>query len=230
MVIIPPEHLKPIKYSTITLDSFLELTKQRRSYRIFKDKEVPKPLLIKIIESTKYLPTGCNLQELEYTVLTNTERIKSISKKMNSKFKLIKFLTNHFPVKIFFKLFKEPERANRNIIGPERLTTAFKEGYDSYLREAPVVIIIHTGEKTEMMHLDAGIAGHHINLACETEGLGACWIGFHSELSRFFPSIKKLSLIPRKHKILATLVVGYPKLKYLRECPRNNTKYHFIEK
>jgi nitroreductase len=225
----PIDQIALLKSHSISFEEFLKLTKQRRSYRQFKNKPVSRDIIEKILKSTQYLPTGSNAQELEYTVLTNAIRIQKLSTKMNKKFKLAKFVTNTFPMKQLIQLLLSPKDANRIIMGPERLTTMFAEGFDPYMRKAPLVIIIHTRKRTELMHLDAGIAGHHINLACEIEGLGACWLGFHSELARYFPSIKKISLIPRKHKILATFVVGYPKLKYLRECTREKIKLEFRE-
>lgn len=219
-----------IKDHSIKFQDFLNLTKARRSYRIYQKKSVPNHIIERIIHSTQYLPTGSNAQELQFTILTDPDRIKKLATKMNQKFKLAKFITNTFPMKQLFRFFLPKKKADRIIDGPERLTTNFENGYDTYLRGAPTVIIIHTDQRTEMMHLDAGIAGHHINLACEIEGLGMCWVGFHSELARYFPSIKKISLIPRNHKVLATMVIGYPLLKYLRECPRKDVQINLFNK
>ena len=223
----PIDQIALVDTNSISFEEFLKLNKQRRSYRLFENKPVPRNIIENILKSTRFLPTGTNAQELQYTILTNSKRIEKLSTKMNKKFKLAKFVTNTFPMKQLIRLTIGSNDANRIIMGPERLTTMFVEGFDPYMRKAPLVIIIHTRKRTEMMHLDAGIAGHHINLACEIEGLGACWIGFHSELARYFPSLKKLSLIPRKHKVLATLIVGYPKLKYLRECTREEIKIEY---
>lgn len=225
----PDFQSEPIQEQSITLQAFLTLSKQRRSYRSFQSTPIPRDLLDKIVKSTKFAPTGCNAQELEYTIITNSKLIHTIAEAMHKKFKIAAWLTQHFPVKQWMRITQTPEKAARNIDGPARLTDSFERGKDLYLRDAPAMIIIHTGNKMEMMHLDAGIAGHHINLACETVGLGCCWIGFHSKLATYFPKIRKLSLIPRKHKVLGTLIVGYPKVKYLRTCPRYNVNINFTE-
>ncbi len=218
---------KPLPDSSLTFSDLYELALRRRSYRRFQPKTIPEEILTPILQSVQTCPTGCNAQELEISVLTDPDRIRQISKSMNAKFKLAAWLTSHFPIKHIMHLLLSKEKAARNIDGPSRLTKSFAKGEDSYFRNAPAVIILHTATRMEMMHLDAGIAGHHINLACETQGLGCCWIGFHSELCRYFPKIRKLSGIPRRHVVLGTLVVGYPLVKYLRTCPRFEVPLHF---
>lgn len=217
----------PVNSPNLTFNQLLSFVQQRRSYRQFKDKPISNELLEKILSSVNTIPTGCNAQELEITILTKKTQISRIAEAMHKKFKIAAWLTNYFPIKQFMLWTKSKEDAARNIVGPQRLIEEFELGNDLYLRNAPVVIIIHTAKKMEMRHLDAGIAGYYLNLACETEGLGCCWIGFHSELCKYFPKIRRLSAIPKKHKILATMVVGYPKVQYLRTCPRFEIPLHF---
>ncbi len=53
--------------------------------------------------------------------------------------------------------------------------------------------------------LDLGIAGEHFVLAAEAQGLGSCWIGwFNGRAAR------RVLRIPRSHRIVALLTVGWP--------------------
>jgi len=49
--------------------NFLELIKKRKSVRSFTDKNVPRELIEKVIESATYAPTNCNQQLFNFTVV-----------------------------------------------------------------------------------------------------------------------------------------------------------------
>lgn len=85
----------------------------------------------------------------------------------------------------------------------------------SFVRKAPLVI---AGCYTKALtHYIAQVAGHenhlvdvsiamaHMTLAATELGIGTCWIGWYGE-SR----LRKLLKLPRRYKIVALLVVGYP--------------------
>lgn len=95
-----------------------------------------------------------------------------------------------------------------------------EEGEDPFLRTAPTILIIHAKNKTQMSPVDAGIAGYHVVLACQTLGIGTVWNGFHQVFCGLFGKLKKLSLIPKGHKVLSTICMGYPKFKYKRQVHR----------
>jgi len=56
----------------------LQLLKTRRSIRVYKDKEIPKELLIQILEAGRWAPTGANLQPWHFIVVTDYETRKEI--------------------------------------------------------------------------------------------------------------------------------------------------------
>jgi hypothetical protein len=75
-----------------------------------------------------------------------------------------------------------------------------------------------------MCNLDAGIAGHHINLTCETLGLGVCWMGLHSMFAKHFNSVARISMVLEGHYVLASLGLGYPIEKFYKTCARKPLK------
>lgn len=85
----------------------------------------------------------------------------------------------------------------------------------SFIKGAPLVI---AGCYTKALtHYIAQVAGHenhlvdvsiamtHMTLAATALGIGTCWIGWYGE-SR----LRKLLKLPRRYKIVALLVLGYP--------------------
>lgn len=60
----------------------------RRSTRKFKDKEIPREALEKIIECAKASPTGMNKQQRLFTVLTKEKDIQRLAKAIGESLKL----------------------------------------------------------------------------------------------------------------------------------------------
>ena len=102
---------------------------------------------------------------------------------------------------------------------------------DPFLRYPPTLLIIHAKKTIEkfLKGADGGIASYNVILSAESLGLGTCWIGFHSIVSNLFPAVKKASKIPRNHKILASISIGFPKYQYRRKCVRNPLKTNIYE-
>jgi len=90
----------------------------------------------------------------------------------------------------------------------------------------PTLIIVHTKKTLEkfLKTADGGIASYNVILTAESLGLGTCWIGFHSIISNIFPAVKKASKIPRNHRVVASIALGFPKYQYRRKCARNPLK------
>lgn len=197
--------------SDITFEQFAKLAQNRRSIRNYKSDPIPEALLAAILQSAKYCPTGSNAQEIKYLVISDPKRLEIIRSSVVSLFSS-KLLCSIFS--LFF--------GRTRIKLMQAMTAEMQQGNDFLLRGAPVLIIMHVKKKTPMRYLDAGIAGHHINLACECLGLGACWIGYHSKLCQLFKSVANASLVPKGHEVVGSLVVGYPAIKYYKTCPRRD--------
>ncbi len=64
-------------------------------------------------------------------------------------------------------------------------------------------------------YVDIGIAGEHIALQAEELGLATCWMGwFHVRRTR------KFLKVPRTHKVVAMMPIGYAEKRPTREPPR----------
>lgn len=56
----------------------LNLLQSRRSIRIYKDKPIPKEILLQILEAGRWAPTGANLQPWHFLVITDPATRKHI--------------------------------------------------------------------------------------------------------------------------------------------------------
>lgn len=57
----------------------IEVLKRRRSIRVYKDKPIPKEILEKIVDSSRFAPTARNEQPWEFMVVTEKETLKKIA-------------------------------------------------------------------------------------------------------------------------------------------------------
>ena len=216
----PFEEFMPVIDPQISFEQYNNLTRNRRSMRRYKSKPVDKSDLEKIMESVRYIPTGTNAQELKYMVISDKDIIQSIELAMNRIFKIANHLSKGFLMKPLLNLILGKEEAIETRSSLSRVIERSEMGQHPHLKNAPAVIIIYVKNQTAMAKYDSGIAQYHINLACETLGLGSCLIGFHVVLSNYFAKIRKLSKIPKRHKVLGTIVLGHPDIKYLRTVAR----------
>lgn len=92
----------------------------------------------------------------------------------------------------------------------------------SFVRDAPVVIAGVATEPEEMMScevnagtVDLSIALDHLTLRAAEEGLGTCWIGAFDQ-----EKAKEILEIPKDHKIISLMPLGYPTYDLTREEKR----------
>jgi nitroreductase/NAD-dependent dihydropyrimidine dehydrogenase PreA subunit len=213
--------------SGIKFDQFYQLGRNRHSVRRFKDKPVSPEIIEKLLAAVRYTPTGQNAQEIQYLVISNEQILTAIRKELAFKFQWVERAVNFPLISWIAKKVAGKEDFIRLHSSLTRMMKKYHEGKDPFLHGAPLFVVLYCNQKTAMRHLDAGIAGHHLNLAAETLGLGACWIGYFIILSKFFVKVRKVAQIPSRSSVLASLAIGYPQFKYKFNCPKLplNIKY-----
>ena len=161
-----------------TPEQFLQLCRIRRSNRAFyTNKPVPEEYLQQILEAAHYAPTATNLQEVEFTVVTDPEHLQLIRnftlKTYASTIRMLKF-----PVlKPLVKPFR-PELYKSVIPCLEQLIHADAAGKDLILRNAPAVILIHTPIKSRFGSQDSNLAYQNASLMAETLGVTQFYTGY----------------------------------------------------
>nr|MDO8118260.1 nitroreductase family protein [Candidatus Sigynarchaeota archaeon] len=206
----------------ISLDQLTTLGRNRRSVRRYKDSPVSDEHVAKIMESVRYAPTGENARELEYTVISDPAVLAGIREFMANNYKTLKTVVSLFYPFVALAMGKAKARLTRTYlrVACERYARHEEEGWDPFLRNAPTLLIIHAKEKTVMAPTDGGIAGYHVVLACETLGIGSVWNGVHQASCGLSGKLKTLSRIPKGHKVVASIGMGYPAIKYRKTCYR----------
>ncbi len=210
---IDMNEFREIEDPGITFDQFTLLVRNRRSVRNYKREPLKKEHIDKLLEAVRYIPTGSNKQSLKYKFITDQELLLKTKTAMASRTRRISRLINAFPVKYFVR-----ESRRRSL---HRLTDLFYEGYDTFLRGAPCLLIIYTEEKYfAIPKWDAGIASNTIDLAAQTLGIGTLMNGYFVVLSNQFRSIRRLVRMKKNETILTAMCLGYPEIKYRKSVYR----------
>jgi len=155
---------------------FLQLVKSRTSCRSYQDKPVPDEVMKNCLEAARWAPSACNQQPWRFIVVKDRELRERICREC------------------FLPGLPMP-----------------------WARQAPVIIVL-CSKKSMVTHflapllsginyhlIDLGIAGEHLVLEAQAQGLGSCWIGWFNP-----KKVKKLLRLPSDLHPVSLLTMGYP--------------------
>ena len=213
---------------------FFNFISSRRSVRNFKDKPVPKEMLQRIIDAVTLAPMGFPPHKIEVTVVQNRSIIhKALPQMMKLYGDLYKWMKNPL-VRFLMRRKMTPETFNtiQNHVMPamEKGLPEMKEkGRDIFTRGAPALILFHAPRGSENHTEDSHIAITYGLLAAHALGLGASAIGLIPPAVERNQHLRKLFQIPRGNEVLASMIVGYPKVPFKRGIRRGLPKVTWVE-
>ncbi len=227
-----PEEFRPVEGIDAEAKDVRNLILRKRSVREFKDKEVPKELLDKLMETAVHAPTGHNARTNHFTVITNRALIDRIDRKMTRN---IGNLAKLLDIRVADAIVKHAAGREQH-----EMMVAYKEGLERYkkmgpphdlrmFRGAPVLIIAHSGPDAVTGKDDSVIALTNLMLDAEANGLGSCWIGFLVGAAKMDPGIKKMIGVPSKHTVNQAIILGWPRWKYKRMIPYKMRNVKWID-
>lgn len=158
----------------------IEMIKERRSVRNFKDEKVDRELMKEIVDIAKWSPSWVNYQVARYTLIDNEEIIEKIA---NDCVKGFAYNTNTL----------------KNAKGVAVLS--FVKGKSGKLEQYG----IEESANNTWEIFDAGIACQTFCLAAHAKGIGTCIMGVINE-----DSIAKVINLPEEETVAALIVYGYP--------------------
>ncbi len=215
----------------VDFEGFKRFVRERRSHRIFEDREVPGEHLEKLADLCRYSPTGSNRQTVQITFLRDRDRIRRLSDHT------VDFFERH--IDELERKARENEAAGRDLPQTtrsaltlidtlKRVVAARKFGMEVIFHRAPVVMLFHSPVETSTPKDDCVIASTIVTLAARALSLETCYIGlFEFVANRYGPVVEELNL-PVGHKVFSILVLGYPRLKFLRTVDRKPMKVRWL--
>ena len=212
-------------------DEFTRFIRQRRSHRAFKDKQVPREELENLIDLCRYAPTGGNVQLVEIMVIQDAEKKQRLS---------------DLTVDYFIEMGAKAEKAleGEKVEGIDKSVTpqmmqlavhysgllqmAREMGYDAIFHKAPTAIIFHSSAEARTPKDDCVIASTTMGLAARTMGLESTYIGLIEAASKSHKALIEELDLPEGHEVHSVLIMGYPKLKFLKTVDRKSIKTTWV--
>ena len=171
--------------------TLLNAMKSRRTIRQYKDIPVEQEKIDKILEAGRYAPTGKNAQTTAFTVLGSMQ--DDIEKGC------VKLFRGGVEVG---KLFSQTLRNNE-----------IDDNF--FFKKAPLVIVVSGKDG-----VSASLASAYMELCANSMGLAVLYSGFFVACTIINPLIKNKLRLPRGHRVITCMIIGYPDVEYRRIPPR----------
>lgn len=217
---IDKSHLRDLSPNVANYESLSNLFLKRRSCRKFKEQEVSKENIEKIINSAATAAVSIPPSEVKVLIVQGREKVQKLADEILDGFeKFVKMkpiflpLTRLFGGKNQYKMYKEFVFPLGDIMLESR-----RKGIDDLFYNAPAVIFFYGTELTDKE--DMLIAATQATIAAEALGLGTCFIG---SVGAVFESNKKLRKkygILKTDKVGTAFILGYPELKFRKAFQR----------
>jgi nitroreductase len=182
-----------------------QFLRSRRSIRNYKDKPVERDKLNKLIQVSGYAPSASNARPVHFLVIENKTEIRRLSGLVVDWMRMT--------------IKEDPTSSYAPHFG--RAVTFWDRGKDPICRNAPHLIVAHAAESSRMAQVDCILALAYAELIAPVLGLGATWAGYMMNATISYPPLVEALNLPKGHKCFGIMMVGYPKLKFVRVPLRN---------
>ena len=205
----------------------------RRSYRRFLDKHLSNHKIDKLLEATRYIPSGGNDHRINITVIKTKEKQIELLIAITEYYKRIKKLLINPFLRVVAKQF-----------GDSKVKATIKDTFyfkkilkhiedienidDPIFYHAPAVFIFHTDRIMPTAKEDCIIAAYNVILMSETLGLGSCFVSLSQQAITNDKKCKNILSIPTSHRVESVVIVGHPKHIYKRPALRKPKQINFM--
>lgn len=178
------------------------LLRSRRSIRQFVKADIPRGEIAELLETLKYVPTGCNVRHLTFRVVEGAAKMAQLRQAM------MEMLAAH--------LEELPESLRKIVVGWQKHPEV-----DVFFRGAPHVLVVFGDPKAVTPQVDCDAACAYFDLLAQANGIGTTWFGFLTHIVGAVPEVAGLFGIPRGAPFHAMLF-GEPAVDYARCVNRSN--------
>ena len=183
------------------MSEFSKLMKIRRSVRDYEDRNVPFEVVREIITDACEAPSGGNRQPWAFVVVSDARMIRRLSDESKKNLLSDK------------NAMKSPAlRLYRPVLSDEWFNVFYN---------APCLVYITGPKDLRSAAADCSLAASYFMLSAAGRGLGTCWVELGSSIKD--PETLQTLGIPDDHRIMATIILGYPRIIPERP-PRNEPR------
>ena len=183
-------------------DEVANLLMSRRSMRSFAPVDVPKEDIEALLDTLKYVPAGCNIRHLVFSVVSGRSKMEELRKNM------ISTLESH------------EDELSGFLKGA--LSVAKKNpSADPFFRGAPHLLIVKGDPKAVTPQIDCAAACAYFDILAQSHGFGVTWCGFLTIIIDAVPEVADIFSIPRGAPFYA-MMFGEPMVDYVRCVNRSD--------
>jgi nitroreductase len=173
--------------------TLLSAMRSRRTIRHFTAQPVEEEKIRMILEAGRYCPTGGNSQNVAYTILGSRQQEAEA---------------------ICVDLFRKGQKLSAPLL---KFVKRIDISDSFFFKEAPLVIVVSGKDE-----VNAALASSYMEIMAESLGLGVLYSGFFRVCAGISGKLRKLLDLPKGHKVVTCMVIGYPSVKYQRIVPRKD--------
>ncbi len=181
-------------------EAAVQFLRSRRSIRVYRDREVERPALERLIRIARYAPTASNSQTVCWTVVSGREKLAALSALT------IAWMRGLCAAR--------PDTPAAGYFAP--LVAAWDGGYDGILRNASTLVVASAPPEASNGLVDCTIALTYLELAALPLGLGTCWAGLLQAALLAAPGAREAVGLPPGHLAHYPMMIGYPVHRYHR--------------
>lgn len=173
----PPDKVHAFDRAELpTPEQVMLLCRARRSNRAFTSTPVPEASLEQILEAAHRAPTASNIQQVRFTLITDPEKLRSVSRFTVDTFAAAaRKLENPLLKPLLRRIMPD---AYGYLPAFHRLMEQQAKGNDLILRGATALLLIHTPSKNRFGLIDANLAYQNGSLMAESLGVSQFYTGF----------------------------------------------------
>lgn len=158
---------------------FRDLVEARQSVRQFEPgRPIPRETLERCLEAARLAPSACNSQPWSFVVVDDPAQVRALAEE---------------------SCCRPPYGMNKFAADASAIVAVVTEK----MKLAARLGAQFRGVQYSLV--DVGIAGEHLVLQAQEEGLGSCWLGWFNERA-----VKRRLGIPRRSKVDLMICLGYP--------------------
>lgn len=204
----------------------IEIMKQRRSCRLYKDQPVDRVLIDDLVQAAVMAPSGTNSQSWKFLVLPNREGVIRLGEVTADFYRRLNRKAASPIVRTVLKLVGYPALHNYYENYYQKVQEAL-EGWDASREDrlfhgAPAAIVVAADRNSSCPAEDALLASQNILLMAEALDLGSCLIGYVVEAARRDPSVGRLLGLDDDYRIYSVVAVGHPAVNWMRPVGRKH--------
>jgi nitroreductase len=170
--------------------TFSELLQKRRAIRDFEEREVPSKIIDEILQESTLAPSASNNQPCRFVVVQCRKTIKALSDE--SKANLLR-----------------DNAENKITLHADYVTFLQNENFNVFYNASCLIYIVGA-KSVGSLDVDAALAASYIMFSAAARGLGTCWVALGANIRD--PQLKGELGISDNHRIVAPIILGYPKV------------------